>query len=73
MDTYRELVVSGRAGHALMYTWHDSVGECLSMVELQRYRDQLHAQTYHMVALSGQVLRGQVLVEFGVGGETVMG
>jgi hypothetical protein len=64
-STFRELVDFGRQGGALAHLWRDGTGDCLSMVDIQRCSGQAHAQTYHMMAQGGVVLRTQTIFEIG--------
>jgi hypothetical protein len=62
-STYRELIDFGRQNGALVHLWRDAKGQCLSMIDMQRYTGQAHAQTYHLTALGGVVLRTQSIFE----------
>lgn len=62
-STYRELIDFGRQNGALVHLWRDAKGPCLSMIDMQRYAGQAHAQTYHLTALGGVVLRTQSIFE----------
>lgn len=62
-ETYEELMDFGRQNGALVHLWKNEEGPCLSMVDLQKYNGQAHAQSYHMVATGGLVLRTQTIFE----------
>lgn len=62
--TYAELLEFGQESEALIHKWADAEGgKCLSMIDVQRYSREVHAQSYHMVAHSGFVLRTQTIFE----------
>jgi hypothetical protein len=61
--TYRELVDFGRENAALMHLWSEGAGPGLSMVDMQRFNDQVHAQGYHLVPATGVVVRSQTIFE----------
>jgi hypothetical protein len=62
-STYDELATLAKDHHALTHVWEDDVGQCLSIVDVQRYHREVHAQAYHMIASAGLVLRTQSLFE----------
>lgn len=62
-STCRELIDFGRQNGALVHLWRDAKGPCLSMIDMQRYSGQAHAQTYHLTASGGVVLRTQSIFE----------
>jgi hypothetical protein len=48
----------------MIHTWNDEEGgRCASILDLQRYRNEVHAQAYHLIALGGIVLRSQSIFE----------
>jgi len=62
--TYEELVEFGQERDALMHRWEDPEGgRCASILDLQRFRKEIHAQTYHLLAQGGIVLRSQTIFE----------
>lgn len=63
LATYEELLAFGRESEALIQTWNDEVGPCLSMLDTQRYSREMHAQAYHLLANQGIVLRSQTIFE----------
>ena len=62
--TYRELVEFAEERDAARHLWNDDDGgHCASIVDLQRFRREVHAQTYHLIAHGGIVLRTQSIFE----------
>lgn len=62
--TYKELVAFGKENDAMIHTWLDEEGgKCASILDLQRYRREIHAQSYHLMAQGGLVLRTQSIFE----------
>jgi len=51
--------------HALVHRWVDAFGENLSLIDIQRYAGEVHAQAYHLLARGGVVIRTQTLFEQG--------
>ena len=63
-STYCEIAELCLEDYTLSYKWDDSAGvSCLSVVELQKYKKEMHIQSYHMLGLSGLVLRTQSIFE----------
>ncbi len=73
-STYRELLEHGRNSDALMSIWTDSppprgsrasdpVHTNLSMIDTQRYNDEIHVQGYHLRSDCGLVLRTQSIFQ----------
>ncbi len=48
---------------AMCHEWHDGVGRCLSIVDIQQFTTETHAQCYHLRAAGGIVLRTQTIFE----------
>ncbi len=62
--TYRELTEFAEEQDAARHLWEDdNGGRCASIVDLQRFRREVHAQTYHLLAGDGLVLRTQSIFE----------
>lgn len=61
--TYEEMLEYGRSSDALTHKWSDGAGQCLSMLDLQRYNREIHAQSYHLIAQGGLVIRTQTIFE----------
>lgn len=62
LATYDELNDFAREVEAVVHRWDDG-GPCLSMLDIQRYDQEVHVQAYHMSARGGVVLRTQSLFE----------
>ncbi|RLS21614.1 MAG: hypothetical protein DWH71_04315 [Planctomycetota bacterium] len=64
LGTYKEMLQHGRDSDSLMTCWTDPNGKPnLSIIDMQRFRNEIHAQSYHLRAGSGLVLRTQSLVQ----------
>lgn len=62
--TYQEILDLGNETDALMHRWTgQDGGRNLSMLDLQRYSREVHAQSYHLIAATGLVLRTQTIFE----------
>ncbi len=62
--TYDELVEFGAENEALITEWTDNDGgRCASILDIQRYRNEIHAQSYHLQSPGGVVLRTQTIFE----------
>jgi hypothetical protein len=62
-DTYNELDELARDQDALTHRWNDQAGSCLSIVDTQKYANQIHFQAYHLIAAEHLVLRTQSIFE----------
>lgn len=63
-DTFEELTEFGKENDALVHRWEDADGGANgSIVDIQRYRREVHAQAYHMLAQGGIVIRSQAIFE----------
>ena len=63
-STYKELVDFGREREALMHEWQDNDGgRCASILDAQRFRREMHVQSYHLLSQGGVVLRSQSIFE----------
>ena len=58
-STLMEMVEYAGSPDCIHHRWRDEGGENLSVLELQRYNDELHLQTWHLRAETGLVLRSQ--------------
>lgn len=67
MGSYREMLEHGQGSECLMVYDEDKPTGLpdLSLVELQRYADQVHVQSYHFVGDGGFVLRTQSIMQAG--------
>lgn len=63
VSTYEEMLDYARTSDALTHRWRDDAGECLSMIDLQRFNREIHAQSYHLIAHGGVVIRTQTIFE----------
>jgi hypothetical protein len=64
LSTYSELLEHGRMCEGVMTTWSDELGKPnLSLVDMQRYNDQIHSQSYHCRSDCGLVLRTQSIFQ----------
>lgn len=62
--TYRELVEFGEESGAMMHLWQNELGgRCASILDVQRFRKEVHAQAYHLLANGGIVVRSQTIFE----------
>lgn len=61
--TMDEMLNYGRSSSALSHRWDDGAGPCLSMIDLQRYNSEIHAQSYHLISQGGLVIRTQTIFE----------
>ncbi len=63
-STYLELLEHGRLNEGLMTVWTDEANRHnLSMVDTQRYSDQIHVQAYHCRSDCSLVLRTQSIFQ----------
>ncbi len=62
-DTLEELDQLARDQEALTHRYNDQAGPCLSLIDTQRFADQVHIQGYHLVAAENLVLRTQSIFE----------
>jgi hypothetical protein len=63
LATFKEILEFSREADAVVHKWADDSGPCLSMLDLQRYNKEVHAQSYHLIAQGGIVLRTQTIFE----------
>jgi hypothetical protein len=70
-STYKDMMTYAEETAALVHTWSpegNTGAKCLSVLEVQRYEGELHAQSFHLFAdgqpgTGGTVLRTQSLFE----------
>jgi len=63
-STYDELGEFAQESEAMRFEWTDADGsQNLSILDLQRYKKEIHAQSYHLVGSAGFVLRTQTIFE----------
>jgi hypothetical protein len=63
LATYREMIDYARTAETLLHAWEDEAGRCLSLIDLQRFNKEIHAQCYHLIAQGGIVIRTQAIFE----------
>jgi hypothetical protein len=64
LGTYKEMLQHGRDSDSLMVAWTEANGKPnLSLIDIQRFRNELHVQGYHLRASSGLVLRTQSMIQ----------
>ena len=64
MATLREMQDFSHETGSLSHQWNDNDGAvCLSVLDTQKYRNEFHIQSYHMLGSSGMVLRTQSIFE----------
>ena len=64
LSTYNELLEHGRMCEGLLNVWTDELGRHnLSMLDMQRFSDQIHVQAYHCRSDCGLVLRTQSIFQ----------
>ncbi len=67
LGTYNEMLKHGEESDCLLGLWKDETGQPnLSLVEMQRYTDEVHVQGYHLRSDCGLVLRTQSIFQAGV-------
>ena len=62
-DSYQELVEFGEEAGAKIVRYKNNDAESVSIIDFQRYNDQLHVQSYHLKSEHGTVLRTQSIFE----------
>lgn len=62
-STFKELLEFAGESGALTFQWEDDHGKNLTIIDLQRYSREAHAQAYHCQANGGVVLRTQSIFE----------
>lgn len=71
LSTYKEMIEHARESDAIMSAWTDDNGRPnLSLLDVQRYRTEVHLQGYHLRSDCGLILRTQSLFQIGDGEET---
>lgn len=64
LSTYNELLEHGRMCEGLMTVWNDELGRHnLSLLDMQRFSDQVHVQAYHCRSDCSLVLRTQSIFQ----------
>ncbi|MAT80448.1 MAG: hypothetical protein CMJ29_02230 [Phycisphaerae bacterium] len=68
LGTYREMLEHGRMCQGLLKVWDTGGHPNLSLVEHQRYADEVHLQGYHLRSDCQMVLRTQSIFQIGCNG-----
>ena len=65
LGTYNEMLEHGREFDGLLSVWTDDIAgkPNLSLVDVQRFADQVHVQSYHLRSDCGLVLRTQSIFQ----------
>ena len=64
LSTYNEMLEHGREFDGLMSVWSDQASKPnMSLLDMQRYSDQVHEQSYHLRNDCGLVLRTQTIFQ----------
>lgn len=63
LATFEEMRDYAREVGALVHRWDTEYGPCMSIVDIQRQSREVHAQSYHLLAQGGTVLRTQTIFE----------
>jgi len=62
--TFNEMRDFAQEAEAMWHAWQDSEGiNNLSVLDIQRYKREIHAQAYHLIGSAGFVLRTQTIFE----------
>jgi hypothetical protein len=66
VGTYKEMLEHARSVNSLLVTWSDDQGKAnLSVLDMQRFRNEVHLQGYHLRSDCGLVLRTQSMFQIG--------
>lgn len=63
LATFEEMHDYAREAEAMVHRWDDMSGPNMSIVDIQRFNKEVHAQAYHLLASTGIVLRTQTIFE----------
>ncbi len=64
LATFREMRDFAQETSAISHEWKDVEGNlCMSMIDAQKYKDEYHIQSYHLLGNTGLVLRTQSIFE----------
>lgn len=70
LSTYQEMIEHSQTAECISTAWTDpDEHPSLSILEYQRYGDQIHLQSYHLRGDCGLVLRTQTIMQAGVNEE----
>lgn len=63
-STFQEMLTFAEEAEAMSVRWTDGAdSQNLSVLDVQTYRSEVHAQSYHLVGSAGFVLRTQTIFE----------
>jgi len=65
LSTFREMRAHARDNESIAHQWDDASGPNLSLLDVQRINNELHVQSYHLIAHAAFVLRTQSIFEIG--------
>ncbi|MEM8758144.1 MAG: hypothetical protein AAGF47_10235 [Planctomycetota bacterium] len=60
---FREMLDHAAENESQRFEWSTPAGRNLSLLDVQGFHDQIHAQAYHLIARGGFVLRTQSIFE----------
>lgn len=63
LATFDEMLDYARTSDTLIHPWEDDAGHCVSIIDIQRFNKEIHAQCYHLIAQGGVVIRTQTIFE----------
>jgi len=63
LATLDEMRDYAREADAAMHRWDNEAGPNMSIGDVQRFNKEVHAQSYHLLASTGTVLRTQTIFE----------
>ncbi len=70
LGTYREMMEHSKSPDTVCLTWKDDAGKPnLVLVDTQRYRQEIHVQSYHIRSDCGLILRTQSLLQAAEAGD----
>jgi hypothetical protein len=61
--TCDELSAHARENGSLVHPWEEDSGRGLSILDVQRYANEVHSQAYHLLPTGGVVIRTQTIFE----------
>ena len=63
LDAVEEYEELARENNSLVHSWMDDAGRCLSVLDVQHYKREVHIQAYHLLASGGLCVRSQTIFE----------
>ncbi len=63
LDAVEEYEELARENNALSHAWTDEAGRCLSVLDVQHMKQEVHIQAYHLLASGGLCVRSQTIFE----------